>query len=87
VGARPLAEPPAVLTSLGGDSFTLAVPGPGRYLVRVRFTPYWGISRGHGCVGEAKGGWTELRASGGGVLHVVIDFSLARVFSHGPRCR
>ena len=62
-------------------------PGPGRYPVRVHFTSYWALSRGRGCVGEAPGGWTELEAPRAGSLHVVIDFSLARVFSHGPRCR
>jgi hypothetical protein len=86
-GARPLAEPPAVLTALGGDSFTLAAPRPGRYVVRVRFTSYWALSRGRGCVREAPGGWTGVEASRAGSLHVVIDFSLARVFGHGPRCR
>ncbi len=87
LGARPLAEPPAVLTELGNDSFTLTAPRPGRYVARVRFTGYWALSRGRGCVSEAPGGWTELEAHRAGILHVVIDFSLERVFSHGPRCR
>ncbi len=86
LGARPLAQPPAVLTQLGGDSFTLTAPRPGRYLVRVRFTSYWALSRGRGCVREAPGGWTELEAARAGSLHVVIAFSLGRVFGHGPRC-
>ena len=86
-GARPLAQPPAELTQLGSDSFTLAAPRPGRYEVRVRFTRYWALSRGRGCVREAPGGWTELEASRAGNLHVVVDFSLARVFGQGPRCR
>jgi len=87
LGVRALAQPPALLTQLGSDSFTLSVPRAGRYVARVRFTSYWAISRGAGCVREAPGGWTELEASRAGRLHVVIGFSLARVFSHGPRCR
>ncbi len=87
LGARPLAEPPGVLTQLGNDSFTLAVPHPGRYLVRVRFTPYWSLSAGHGCVSEAPGSWTALQAPRAGSLHVVIDFSLGRVLSSSSRCR
>ncbi len=87
VSARPLAEPPGVMTRMGGDSFTLAAPRAGRFLVRVRFTPYWALSRGHGCVREAPGGWTELEAARAGSVQVVIDFSLQRVFAHGPRCR
>jgi hypothetical protein len=87
LGAQPLALGGATLTHLGADSFTLAAPRPGRYPVRVRFTPYWALSHGRGCVREAPGGWTELEASRAGILHVVIDFSLDRVFNHGPRCR
>jgi hypothetical protein len=87
LGASPLAEPPATLTQLGSDSFTLAAPRPGRYLVRVRFTGYWSLSGGHGCVRRAPGDWTELETPRRGTLHVVIDFSLERVFSRGPRCR
>ena len=76
------------LTRVTTDSFTLAAPRPGRYLARVRFTPYWALSGGgRGCVREAPGGWTELEASRAGSLHVVIDFALERVFGHGPRCR
>jgi hypothetical protein len=85
--AGPLVEPPAMLTRLASDSFTVAVPRPGRYLARVRFTPYWALTSGRGCVREAPGGWTELEASRAGTLHVDIDFSPARVFDHGPRCR
>ncbi len=87
LGGRPLAEAPAALTQLRPDSFTLLAPRPGRYLVRVRFTSYWALSQGRGCVREAPGGWTELEASRAARLHVVISFSLARVFGHGPRCR
>jgi hypothetical protein len=86
LGARPLAEPPAVLSSLGTDSFTLEVPRPGVFVVRVRFTPYWALLNGRGCVRRASGDWTELEAHSMGVLRVGIDFSLARVFAHGPRC-
>jgi hypothetical protein len=85
-GAPPLASPPAVLTGVGADSFTLAAPRAGSYTVRVRFTPYWALVRGHGCVRSAPGGWTEVDARVAGTLRVDIHFSLARVFDHGPRC-
>ncbi len=83
----PLAQAPSELTQLGSDSFTLRAPGAGAYLVRVRFTPYWSISSGRGCVQRARGGWTELRVPSAERAHVKIDFSLARVFGDGPRCR
>ena len=36
--------------------------GPGFTLVRVRFTPYWRIARGRGCVMRGAGGWTLVYA-------------------------
>ncbi len=85
-GVPPLATPPAVLTGVGADSFTLTVPRAGSYTVRVRFTPYWALVAGRGCVRSAPGGWTEVDAHVAGAIQVGIDFSLARVFDHGPRC-
>jgi hypothetical protein len=86
LGATPLAHAPAVLTSAGTDSFTLSEPRAASTIVRIRFTPYWAIVGGRGCVSEAPGGWTEVQAQSAGSVHVGIDFSLERVFDHGPRC-
>jgi len=85
--ASPLATPPALLEHAGHEDFTLAVPRPGTFAVRLRFTPYWALAGGHGCVARAPGGWTAVTARAHGRLHVAIDFSLARVFERGPRCR
>jgi hypothetical protein len=87
LGAQPLATRPAVVTSLQTDSFTLRTSRPGTFTVRVRFTPYWALERGSGCVERSAGGWTQVRALAPGSLHVGIDFSIARIFEHGPRCR
>jgi hypothetical protein len=84
--AAPLAQGPAVLASLGSDSFTLRLPRAGAYTVRVHFTPYWMLASGGGCVSRAPGDWTSVQARSAGTARVVIDFSLARVFDHGPRC-
>jgi hypothetical protein len=86
LGPSPLASPPATLESAGSDSLTLYAPRPGTYTVRVRFTPYWALAGGSGCVGRAPGGWTEVRARHPGSFHVVIRFSLARILSETPRC-
>lgn len=83
----PLAQPPSELTRLDSDSFTLRAPAAGTFLVRVRFTPYWALSAGRGCVRRAPGGWTYVQPRAGGSLRVAIDFSPARVFGDGPRCR
>jgi hypothetical protein len=82
----PLASPPARLVQAGSEDFTLLAPAPGTYTVRLRFTPYWAVSEGSGCVAEAPGGWTEVRALRPGALHTVIRFSPSRVLDHGARC-
>jgi hypothetical protein len=87
LGHPALVSPPARLSALGADSFTLQVPRPGSYEVRVRFTPYWALTTGLGCVRQAPGGWTALTAAHAGRVRVGIAFSLARVFEKGPRCR
>jgi hypothetical protein len=84
--AAPLAQAPSELTQLGSDSFTLRAPAAGAYVVRVRFTPYWSIAHGRGCVQRARSGWTEVRTPRAEQVRVTIGFSLARVFGEGPRC-
>ena len=71
--ATPLARPPAIVTGVGPDSFTLLAPRPGAFMVRVHFTPYWTIERGPASVYRAQGGWTELYARRAGVIRVGID--------------
>jgi hypothetical protein len=85
-GATALAQPPAVLTQLRSDSFSLWAPAAGAFIARVRFTPYWRVAGRAGCVSRGPGDWTQLRLARGGSFRVVIDFSLARVIDRGPRC-
>lgn len=85
--ATPLAQVPSMLTRLDRDSFTLRASRAGSFVVRVRFTPYWAIAGGRGCVRQARGDWTELEIPSAESVRVAIDFSLARVFGDGPRCR
>ncbi len=68
--ATPLAQPPAVLTGVEADSFTLLVPRPGAFTVRVHFTPYWAVQHGRGSVHSAPDGWTEVDTRRVGILHV-----------------
>jgi hypothetical protein len=86
LGASPLAQPPAVLERASSDSLSVYAPRPGSYTLRVHFTPYWKLADGDGCVSRAPGDWTQLQARRPGTFQVVIGFSLARVFAHGPRC-
>jgi hypothetical protein len=85
-GARPLASGPATLESLGPDRFALSVTTPGTVTVRVRFSPYWAVTSGRGCVGPAARGWTRVRAAEAGPLEVAIRFSPARLVQRGARC-
>jgi hypothetical protein len=84
---KPLAGPPSRLQRAGTDSFVLTAPSAGTFEVRLRFTPYWSLTKGRGCVEEAPKGWTAVRVARPETVHVGIDFSFARVFDHGARCR
>ena len=86
LGATPLLSGPGRLTSLAHDSFALRAYAPGRFVVRVRFTRYWTITRGSGCVAQAPGGWTAVSVRAPGTTVVTASFSLSRAFSTGGSC-
>jgi hypothetical protein len=65
---------------VGRQGFALNVKRPGRFLVRVNFTPYWSISRGAGCI-LRDGEWTVARAAHPGIFRVDADFSLDRAWN------
>ncbi len=75
----PLLEGPGRLTSLGHDSFALRATAPGRFLVRVRYTPFWTLTDGGGRVSEAPRGWTYVSAHRPGPLRITARVTLARV--------
>jgi hypothetical protein len=81
----PLADPPARVTELGTDTVALVVPRPASVRVRVRWTPYWAITAGEGCVAPA-GDWTRLEIRRAGTIRLATRFSLARIGSRAPRC-
>ncbi len=81
---KPLVAPigPAEAETLwvGRQGFALDVARPGEFLVRVKFTPYWSIARGSGCI-LRRGDWTVARAARPGVFRVAADFSLGRAWN------
>jgi len=83
----PFAQAPGTLQRLGADYFALRAPRAGTFEVRVRFSPYWQLADGHGCVERGPEGWTLVRARAPGTLRVGTDFSFLRIYDHGPRCR
>jgi hypothetical protein len=67
----------ARVVGLRVQGFRLAVSRPGTYLVRVRYSPYFSVTSGAASVGEAPGGFTEVRAPRPGAVNVDARFSLA----------
>jgi hypothetical protein len=83
----PLASGPGRVTALGHESLSLHADAPGSLLVRVRYTPYWTITSGAGCVQRGAGGWTRVDAARRGPLQLRASFSLRRAFGAGRSCR
>lgn len=84
--ARPLARGAARVVALRSDSVELAGVRAGRTIVQVRFTPYWALATGTGCVRSAPGGWTEIDARRAGPLRLVTRFGLLRIGARSERC-
>jgi hypothetical protein len=53
--------------------------------LRVRFTPYWAIAEGSGCVVNDDG-FVSLRLRRPGPVRMVTQFSLGRIGATSPRC-
>jgi hypothetical protein len=85
-GATPLASGTAHATAVEPERVRLTASRPGLVDLRVRFTPYWRIATGDGCVGEGPGGWTRLRLRRPGPVVVEASFALGRVRASAPRC-
>ncbi len=84
VDPKPLVSPLGAARArtlwVGSQGFALDVTRPGRFFVRVNFTPYWSIGRGSGCL-LRHGDWTVARASAPGVFRVDAEFSLGRAWN------
>jgi hypothetical protein len=75
----------ATLTRLGADSLTLSVSRPGTSEVRVRFSPYWSIENGSGCV-LPSGDFTRVEMRSTGTARLAISFAPDRVRARSRRC-
>jgi hypothetical protein len=71
---------------IGPASFTLQAKRRGPVLVRVRWTPYWRVTRGSACVERATGDWTLVRAERPGAIRVAARFDPIRIVDRGPAC-
>jgi hypothetical protein len=75
----------AALRALGPDSLSIDARAPGSFVVHVRFTPYWALSGGSGCVAP-DGEFTRVTLRRAGEVRLVIRFALDRVQARSPRC-
>ena len=85
-GARPLASGAARVTAIDAGRVRLTADRTGAVDLRMRFTPYWRIATGRGCVGPGPGGWTRLRIDRPGPVVLDTAFALGRVRATSPRC-
>jgi hypothetical protein len=81
----PIVRGPARLEALGPNSVTLHARAAGTAFIRVRFTPYWALGQGAGCVAP-DGEFTKVTMRRPGPVELVIRFSLGRIGSRSPRC-
>jgi len=86
-GAAPLADG-ADVVELGHDRIVLRARVAGRIFLRARFTPYWAIVEGDGCVGRSPGAgeWTIVRAARPGRIVLATRFAPGRIRATSTRC-
>ncbi len=66
--------------TLGATGVTVRAARPGSVLVRVRFTRWWRVTGGRGCVSEAAGGMTRVAVPAAGTIRLQARLS-------GSACR
>ena len=86
VSPAPLSTGAATVTRLAERHVDLSAARPGEALVRVRWSPYWALVRGAGCVERGADDLVRLRVRRAGELRLDFRFSAARLFSRGTRC-
>jgi hypothetical protein len=83
--ATPIVQGAATLKTLGPNYLVLEASRTGSAFIRVRWSPYWAVTEGDGCVAESKG-FTKLTVRRPGPMRVAIRFSLGRIGADSPRC-
>jgi hypothetical protein len=85
IGATPIVQGAASLTALGPNYLELEASRTGTAYIRVRWSPYWAVTQGDGCV-AASDGFTTLTVRRPGAMRVAIRFSFGRIGADSPRC-
>ncbi|HET6870338.1 MAG TPA: hypothetical protein VFH80_30780, partial [Solirubrobacteraceae bacterium] len=81
----PIASGSATLSNLGPNWLQLQAHTAGTTLIRVRWSPYWAITQGSGCVAPSDG-FTKLTITRPGPVHIAMRFALTRIGASSPRC-
>ena len=84
--ATPIAQGAASLTAIGPDWLTLEAHRAGATLLRVRYSPYWALSQGSGCVAPA-GAFTAVTLRRPGPAKLSVSFSVGRIGARSARCK
>lgn len=82
-GSTGITAGPGALVHAGGGRMVIDTSGPGRLLLRVRYSPDWGLVAGSGCIRRADGTWMALDV--GRPERVTLALSLPPL--HPPSCR
>jgi hypothetical protein len=69
----------ATLIRLSHQGISFLAPEPGRYLVRVRYSPYWQPHAPDACVARGPDGMTDVTTAYPGVVDLTLAPSLASV--------
>jgi hypothetical protein len=80
-----IAGGPVTLTGLGPNWLELQAHTTGSTELRVRWSPYWAITQGSGCVAPSDG-FTKLTVTRAGPVHIAMRFALTRIGARSPRC-
>jgi hypothetical protein len=86
---EPADEQAVRLDEVGADGYALTVPGPGRYLIRMRYSPYLRIVAGEGCLepqGDASTLLTVPDGTGPQRIEVQAAFTLDGLLRREPAC-
>lgn len=79
--ATPIATPAGRIDvrAIDAETVTLDVRHPGRYLLRLRYTPYWSVVSGDACVLPTRTWGTQLRVAQPGTVVLRFQVGISRV--------
>ena len=86
IDPEPLAAGAGSGVKLNPQGFVANADSAGSLVVRVRWTPYWSVEEGTGCVEESSTGFTQVTVPEPGPIRIGVDFSPLRALSGGQRC-